>query len=73
MKKFSKILSVALLVALVLSFGAMAFADEGTGENQAPAAQAESTEFTGGDFSETPEDTISVTGLIDGDSASYFK
>ncbi len=35
MKKFSKILSVALLVALVLSFGAMAYADgEGEGNNQ---------------------------------------
>ena len=68
MKKFSKILSVALLVALVLSFGAMAFA-----EDTEPEPQAEPSEFTGGTFSQTPEDTITVSNLTAGDSIYYYQ
>lgn len=68
MKKFSKILSVALLVALVLSFGAMAYATDDetgeTGETGTPVATTSTPSITitsGASAAEAQTDTTSYT------------
>ena len=73
MKKFSKILSVALLVALVLSLGAMAWAEggttsgegEGSGEGSSTATTKTIT-LTGGRSGHTYNLYQIFTGKVDG-------
>ena len=76
MKKMRKVLALVLAMAMVFAYGAMVFAGDETepasGETEA-AAQAEPGEFTGGEFSQTVETTITATNLTAGDSIGYIR
>ena len=74
MKHMKKIMALALAMVMVLAMGMTAFAGN-TDPEDPPAAteQAEPGEFTGGDFSATPESAINASNLTAGDSIGYFQ
>jgi fimbrial isopeptide formation D2 family protein/LPXTG-motif cell wall-anchored protein len=79
MKHLRKMMAYVIsLVMIITSFGASpAFAwddpDPNQGQQQIQIAQAEPREFTGGDFKQEVETTITAENLTKGDSIGYFQ
>ena len=71
MKKNFKLV-LALVLAAMMVMGSVALA-AGPTPNTAAQVQEVPSEFNGGDFSETADSTIEVSGISEGDTAQYFQ